>query len=168
MKKIDLVCGTCLCTFQKETKEVRRQQKRGRNTFYCSLKCAGIATGTSHLQQPEVMKVAREKRNLVGSAGRCHFKELIRRAKRRGKHQGVSASELESLWIRQNGKCAMTGVQLSFDTRNPNYKASLDRIDSTVGYRADNVQFVSLTVNHAKNKHGQDVLEEFLAIVRNS
>lgn len=50
MKTSTLVCGNCGKTFEKPTKEVTRQQKRGRNTFYCCQSCASVDTKTKHTE----------------------------------------------------------------------------------------------------------------------
>lgn len=52
------------------------------------------------------------------------------------------------------GKCALSGWQL-----NMNYgecTASLDRIDSSKGYKVGNIQWVHIMVNMCKNKYPQD------------
>lgn len=68
----------------------------------------------------------------------------------------LTCSYLEALWIEQQGKCAYSGIDLELPTKTfkpPRHKqASVDRIDSSFGYIIGNVQFVSLTMNYAKNK----------------
>jgi hypothetical protein len=54
------------------------------------------------------------------------------------------------LWENQNGKCAYTGELLNFGRSKVNGTASLDRIDSSLGYVEGNVQFVHKDVNIMK------------------
>jgi hypothetical protein len=54
---------------------------------------------------------------------------------------------LDSLWLLQRGQCAYTGTPLEMG-RKPT--ASLDRIDSSMGYVPGNVQFVCIDVNMMK------------------
>ena len=46
-------------------------------------------------------------------------------------------------------------------------RASLDRIDSSRGYIKDNIQFVSLIVQYAKNDWEGEVVFEFADAVKN-
>lgn len=70
----------------------------------------------------------------------------------RSKHGcSIVFGDLQELWIKQNGKCAVSG--LSMTTGNDVFnmtKISLDRIDSTKGYDIDNIRLVCWWVNLAK------------------
>lgn len=168
MTTITLVCPNCSKSFDKEQKEITRQKKRGKTQFFCSLKCSGSFYGTEHLQADSVKKKAQAARSQVARKIPCPFRECIRRAKFRGKLEDITIESLRTVWENKKGKCAVTGVDLKFDSKNPNYLASLDRIDSTKGYGIGNVQFISLTANHAKNKYGQNILDEFVQIIRST
>jgi hypothetical protein len=71
---------------------------------------------------------------------------------------------LWSLFLEQDKRCALSGVEINFF---PNYTsrnktkqtASLDRIDNTKGYIKGNVQWVHKSVNLMKNKYNQ---QEFI------
>jgi hypothetical protein len=62
----------------------------------------------------------------------------------------LSYDYLDLLWENQNGKCAYTGELLNFGRSKVNGTASLDRIDSSLGYVEGNVQFVHKDVNIMK------------------
>jgi len=62
----------------------------------------------------------------------------------------IDAEFLGSLWAKQSGKCAYSGVPLSIGMPGPHITASLDRIDSSLGYTEDNVQFVHKAINQMK------------------
>ena len=68
----------------------------------------------------------------------------------------VSIEYLWELYIKQNKKCAISGVEIAFNERQGSRgrccSASLDRIDSSKGYIEGNVQWVHKTVNIMKNK----------------
>jgi hypothetical protein len=72
-------------------------------------------------------------------------------AARRGHAWSLSKDELETLYAKQEGKCALTGVQMTEGAKGP-LRPSIDRIDSREGYSVDNVQFVCSIVNIMKNK----------------
>lgn len=62
----------------------------------------------------------------------------------------LSYEYLDGLWEHQDGKCAYTGEALNFGRSKINGTASLDRIDSSLGYVEGNVQFVHKDVNIMK------------------
>lgn len=65
----------------------------------------------------------------------------------------ISLECLENLWNKQNGKCALTGWDLTMDLGNGvvNTNCSLDRIDSSLGYVDGNVQLVCRIANISKS-----------------
>lgn len=167
MRNVTLECTSCGCTFEKAKKEVDRQRKKGREHFYCSLTCSGKES-VNHLNTPERMSDPNRHIPVRTKDEYSDFREFIRRAKRREKLADIDVVYLKELWDTQNGLCTITWVPLSFTTKNPNYMVSLDRIDSGKPYAKGNVRFVSLTVNHLKNKYPDDTIFEFFAIVRTS
>jgi hypothetical protein len=63
----------------------------------------------------------------------------------------ITPDYLESLFVSQEGRCALTGVQISLpESWNGAKTASLDRIDSSKGYLPGNVQWVHKVVNRMK------------------
>lgn len=57
---------------------------------------------------------------------------------------------LIKLWNTQNGLCAVSGLQMVLERHNLK-SASVDRIDSSIGYEDNNIQLVCKWVNFAKN-----------------
>jgi hypothetical protein len=66
------------------------------------------------------------------------------------------------LYYRQNRKCALSGVEMTFSTdiRCPT-QISIDRLDNSRGYEIGNVQLVCFWVNNALADMGHDTLEFF-------
>ena len=62
----------------------------------------------------------------------------------------MSFDYLDNLWISQEGKCFYTKEKLWFARSKINGNASLDRIDSSLGYIEGNVKFVHKDVNIMK------------------
>jgi len=61
------------------------------------------------------------------------------------------------LFLEQNRKCALTGIELVFGKSNAEETtASLDRIDSKKGYIEGNVQWVHKDINRMKNIYSQE------------
>jgi hypothetical protein len=73
----------------------------------------------------------------------------------------ITIEEAWDLFLEQNRKCALTGIELSFG-RNNNEKAtaSLDRIDSQGHYTIENVQWVHKDINWMKNRFSQQYFIE--------
>lgn len=57
-----------------------------------------------------------------------------------------------NLFLKQDKKCALSGISIQFGGRNIPTTASLDRIDSSKGYIEGNVQWTSKNINMAKQK----------------
>lgn len=82
---------------------------------------------------------------------------------------GVSIEYLKGLWDRQGGRCVYTAIQLIIPNRRGTndwiHGASLDRIDSSLGYVEGNVQFVSIAVNNMKNTMTHEQTIELINLI---
>lgn len=83
---------------------------------------------------------------------------LRSKAKQRGLCWNISEQYLWSLFLKQKGCCAISGVPIKLTTKRNKHNnidrtiltASLDRIDSAIGYVEGNVQWTHKTVNIMK------------------
>lgn len=73
-----------------------------------------------------------------------------------GREFTVTIRQAWDLFVQQNRKCALSGVDLIMPRHKQRGTASLDRVDSTKGYTLDNVQWVHKDVNRMKNIYPQD------------
>lgn len=64
-------------------------------------------------------------------------------ARHRGWRFFLTTKDLEEVWERQGGKCALTGTPMTKTPRT----WSIDRIDNSCGYWLDNIQLVLKRVN---------------------
>lgn len=83
-------------------------------------------------------------------------------AKRRSIHFDISIEEINKLVDKSKGKCSLTGIPFDL-SKDPKYRLrlwapSIDRIDSSKGYTADNIRLVVASVNIALSDFGEDVL----------
>jgi hypothetical protein len=88
-----------------------------------------------------------------------------KRALKHGFNHNLDREYLVALYWEQKGKCAISGVEMEFQSgtrecKNPN-RLSIDRIDNTKGYIKGNVRLVTHWVNNAKSTYGDDVLMEY-------
>lgn len=100
----------------------------------------------------------------------CYIHQLI---SKRPKLCTVTILDLYKLWHEQNGICAYSKVKLilpeeSQHNISPNYRASIDRIDSDLGYSINNIHYVSVTCNYAKNSMSHIEMLEFVKILSKS
>jgi hypothetical protein len=88
---------------------------------------------------------------------------------RKPKELTVTITEVWDLFIKQDRKCALSGLDLFFpkQSKDKTYNASLDRIDSSKGYIQGNVQWVHKDVNIMKNKYEQKYFIEICKRISN-
>lgn len=87
-------------------------------------------------------------------------------AKRRGLEFNVTREYVWGLFLEQNRKCALTGLDIKFTRkRSTDHTASLDRIDSSKGYIEGNLQWLHKDINWFKNKWGQEDFIKMCKIV---
>lgn len=84
-----------------------------------------------------------------------HWSNIRRHAKDRGLPILITHEYIWDLFVSQNGKCALTGLDLYFSDgyeqeKNGITTASLDRIDNNHGYIFGNVQWIHKDVNKMK------------------
>lgn len=86
----------------------------------------------------------------------------------------INIEDVYNLWIKQNKKCALSGLDISFEninTKKTRHKfdlvctASLDRIDSKKDYTLDNVQLVHKDINMIKKEYNQDYFIKLCQLV---
>lgn len=78
--------------------------------------------------------------------------------KRKSMPMEITIEDGNELFIKQNMRCALTGIILTFGTgvNRDAQTASLDRIDSSIGYIKGNIQWLHKDINMLKNTYDQD------------
>lgn len=72
----------------------------------------------------------------------------------------ITIEDVYNIWIKQDKKCALSGIDISFEKNENGISASIDRIDSKKEYEIDNVQLVHKDVNLMKNRFNQNYFIE--------
>lgn len=100
-----------------------------------------------------------------GEISLTYFNRLKNSSKKRNLEFSVKIDELWDLFIKQDRKCALSGLDIRFPHSRIDYEAtaSLDRINSKIGYNKDNIQWVHKDVNYAKQSMDNF---EFLDLVK--
>lgn len=100
-----------------------------------------------------------------------YLKELIHGAKYRSVRKKInfelSLDFLKELWQKQQGKCAITGLQMTHIILQGRLKTnlSIDRIDSNKGYTIDNTQLVCVAINIMKSTLTMNELKYFSNLI---
>ncbi len=91
------------------------------------------------------------------------------------KETNLDLQYLKELWDSQNGICPYTGIKMILPEykrkgrKRENmlpYQASLDRINSNLGYIKGNVEFVCLSINYGKNGFSKQQMIDFLNLIK--
>lgn len=100
------------------------------------------------------------------STTKGRISHLVRSAKRRAQKSklefNISSEYLFLLWEKQNGKCAITHLDLIIPTSKGNGKASpyspsIDRINPKLGYVENNVRLVCYATNCCLHNYGTEI-----------
>ena len=94
----------------------------------------------------------------VGEIAGIFYTRYKLAAKNKGKEFTITKEYLSDLFEKQERKCALTGLPINIVWGNDSRgcTASIDRINSNLGYIEGNVQFVHIDVNRMKLHHPQD------------
>lgn len=95
-----------------------------------------------------------------------YWAKVLVGAKKRSLTVTVTQEYCRNLFHKQQGKCALTGVVLYFGKCVREFKeglntASLDRIDSNLGYIQGNLQWTHKIINNMKQELGQMEFKEW-------
>ena len=70
--------------------------------------------------------------------------------KKKTTNKTVTLKFLEDLKVKQKGKCFWLGIDIDFSRKDALRKPSLDRLDNSIGYEADNVVLTTLFANRGR------------------
>jgi hypothetical protein len=86
------------------------------------------------------------------------WKRILNQAKSRGLSVEITIEDAWNLFLSQERRCKLTRLPLVFSTGyiKADGTASLDRIDSSIGYTKNNIQWVHKDVNQMKMDLAQD------------
>lgn len=191
---VDLVCENCQKSFQRRIADVNNCRRRGFTSVSCSLACSASLRNKKVLKT-EHGRALRLKSLEAGRRTQSYraespssildrfFTSVMSRMKKSAKDRKfkveVIREHLAVIWHEQGGRCAISGRLMEIpDARRETlenigrkrkhlspWRASLDRIDSSIGYVPGNVQFVCTMANLAKADYDQAELVEFCKMV---
>lgn len=161
-------CYQCGKDFEKDSSEVKRNLQLGRKMF-CSRNCVGNHNTPILLEQQRRI-------NHLNPANRkdefSKFRKHLRKIKDRDPNCNITLEDMLEIWNQQEGKCVYSKVELqpskNKQSNNQIYTLSVDRIDSSKGYIKDNIQFISIAMNHMKNNMTHQETLELIEILKNN
>jgi hypothetical protein len=96
------------------------------------------------------------------------FSKIKAKAKERNLEFDIDIKYIWDLFIKQDRKCALSGMSIGFSEKTTKLKentASLDRIDSSKGYIPGNVQWVHKRINLLKLFLPEDRMFELVKLI---
>lgn len=98
---------------------------------------------------------------------KSHLRYILSKARlRKNKEFNLIPEDLYELWDKQNGLCAYSKVPLN-NIANHLHMASLDRIDSNLGYVKNNIQLVCTAVNRMKQEFSEQDFLNLCELITN-
>lgn len=165
-----LICENedCKKQFTRNRSEYNRCKRKG-FAVSCSRSCGAVLRNRKHAKG-NILNL-RVSTTDKFSPFRFIFNQIKNKSKIRGITFTITLTDLINQWDKQQGRCSYSNYQLQFPSNSTVYKkresnpyfASLDRIDSSKGYEPDNIEFVCVVVNFAKNRFSRDQMVEFFS-----
>ena len=177
--------GRLTVLYFSETKINGIKRKYSQRYWKCLCDCGNLTLGpTSKLKRGEKTSCGcKPIDNLNHKNGKHHsgwcgyedlsgsiFNRIKSAAKQRKKEFTITIEYCWNLYIKQNGKCALSGLDLYLAKTNKELTqglntASLDRIDSSKGYIEGNVQWVHVDVNYMKQEYAEEYFLKMCDII---
>ena len=143
-------CAKCVCDCGRETLDTLRRLKKGQK------KTCGKNGCEHHQNQLRINGTLGTTTGYEGILGSVWASWRLG-AERRNIKFDVTIEEAWNKFIKQNKKCALSGIELVFRKGgNRIQTASLDRIDSTKPYTKNNSQWVHKEINRMKGSLSEE------------
>lgn len=168
-------CELCKKIINKENKEINRSKKKGMKHF-CNNSCSASYRNNKmpinywkkqYKLHPNFRGRENNRLNELSP-----FKYFLNKGRASIVKHGtkITSQDLKNLWEKQNGICPYTKIKMILP-QSSSYKdikikslkkASLDRINSSLGYTKDNIEFVCQAINLAKNNSSKEEMKTFI------
>lgn len=153
MKETDLyICSSCKQYKKSNNYSKNKHNKLRDGLSYVCKNCYSTIYNKNRIEKAIV--------NKLDYILKMRLNDSKQRAKKRNIYNDIIIDDLYELWNIQNGKCAISGIELTTESYNGrvNTNVSIDRIDSTKGYTKLNIQLVCSAVNMMKGALSTDEL----------
>lgn len=162
-----VICDHCGAEYDKPLSEVKRNEQLKRKS-YCSRSCQ--ARDLIGKKMPLEKRVSTHLNKGSKKDQYSGFREFLRRIKNRKKHEcNLDLEYLLDLWNKQEGKCVYTNISMVLPdgkSKGTMFTASLDRIDSSLGYVKDNVQYTLTPINLMKSAMSDEDTRHLIKLIK--
>lgn len=175
-KTVTFICDECGGEGIKAKTEYERNTKLGRKN-YCCRECAakGAAKSRTGVKRPASEALIAHNKQIASNRKDKYtpYRYTLNCVKRRYKDIDIDLEYLKEVWEHQKGICPYTGLDLILPENGNIHdidvtrRASLDRIDSSLGYIRGNVQYVSTPINYMKSTMSDLETKKFLKAISN-
>ena len=144
-------------------------KKRAGTYWICKCECGNLATlrGSSIVNGSTRSCGCLWKTSKYEQIPGEYLTRLKDNASRRKLSFNVTPKYLWNLFLKQNSKCAMSNVNIFFDKKGVQ-TASLDRINSSIGYEEGNLQWVHKDINQMKMDMPEDIFLKWIFLIANA
>lgn len=170
------ICVECHSKYNSEYRNKNKERIKEKTQEYWEIKGKELGVTAQKAKWLSVRKTIQKTSDnfLVSLASRCRKQSNKKKvSKNGGAHTNspidvcdIDSDYLKELFDKQNGKCAITGLDMVHKYSQLD-SISVDRIDSSRGYLKDNVQLICQSINRMKNTHTQKEVLEFLERIMN-
>lgn len=153
-KKNKCVSWVCLCTAC--NKEYTTTSDRLNHKTRVPVSCGCITSKTNTNIRTKKFE---------GISGDWWTKRVVRNLRSRGERRKILGVTVTiqyawELFLKQGRKCALSNVDLVISKKTHENTASIDRIDSNIGYHPNNIQWVHKDVNRMKSVYSEEYFIE--------
>ena len=96
------------------------------------------------------------------------FSRYFERANKSKRKGNITIKDVYNLWIKQDKKCALSGLNIGFYDDNKTHTCSIDRIDSSKEYELNNIQLVHKHINLMKNHFNNNYFINICKLIANN
>lgn len=173
-----LECQMCGKSFERSEKDYKYKQLNSKKPAFCSVSCS-VSNRNKSISKERCREISGDRiKKLAGNRKDqfSSFRQYLRtagvRSERKGWYFDLTVEYLKDIWEIQKGICPYSGLKMELPENNIQFrnsikKASLDRIDSSVGYIKGNVEFVCVLMNFAKNTYPKEEVLSFMNELKN-
>lgn len=146
--RLHYICK-CVCG---NTKLVNKSSMKGTQSCGCLRKTNSMGNKNAHWKG-------------CGDVPGVYLASVKKGAKDRNLEFSITIEDMWELFLKQEGICALSGITLSLERNKKGQPvtASLDRIDSSLGYTISNIQWIHKHINVMKNAQ---TMEQFIYICK--
>ena len=141
---------------------IHRAKGLGKNNYSaweCQCDCGKIKIiRAAHLKAGRIKSCGCKNRTSSKKFGEItgsHWSIIRHNAKKRNLEFTITIEYIWDLFLKQNRKCVLSGLNITFNKSQKKNAASLDRIDNSMGYIEGNVQWLHKDINKIKNIFNQ-------------